>query len=167
MVKARKISRDQQYAALYLGSQLEEDRRRYFLGSAKVDIDILSFDKSLPRETNAQNIERLLSSFELTGCLQLDPQHHLAAIIAPSTFHEAISHAGSTGEAALDRDPSRWPRVSFPAQFRVQCLRGKHCIEAAKHYLTGRHRWWVVDFYSEGEAVQLQDIAPCIETTWD
>lgn len=132
MVKARKISRDQQYAAPYLGSQLEEDRQRYFSGSAKADIDIFSSDKSLPRETNAQNIERLLSSFELTECLQLGPKHHLLVVIARSTFHEAIPQARSTSEAVLDRDPSRWPRVSFPVQFRIQYFRGKRCIEAAK-----------------------------------
>ena len=159
MANSRKISREQQYAALYLGSQLEDDRRKYFLGSAKVDIDTLCFNSFLPREINDQNVQRLLSSFELTGCLQLDPQHHLPAIITPTTFHEAVSQADSTNEAASDRDASRWPTVSFPPQLQIQCLRGKHCIDVAKQYLTGRARWWVIDFYSEGETVQREDVA--------
>ena len=73
MANSRKISREQQYAALYLSSQLKDDRRKYFLRLAKVNINTLYFNSFLLREINDQNIQRLLSSFELTGCLQLDP----------------------------------------------------------------------------------------------
>jgi hypothetical protein len=155
MARARKISGGAQYAALYHGTRIEQERQKCFYGSAKVDIGVLHFDRSSPREIDDRNFQRLLCSFELTGCFQFDPQHHLPAVIQESTFRTAVASAASSADAVLSRDPSQWPTLSFSTGFELQCLRGKHRIEAAKQYLPGSTRWWVIDFYSEGKRSSL------------
>ena len=147
----RRIARHQQYAALYFGAQLEADKREYFLGSAKVDIDSLSFDPFFSRDIHHQNSERLLSSYELTGCLQFESSHHIPAVIDENDLAEALSRAGSTYDMAQGRDHTQWPMLSFTAQSQVECLRGKHRIDAARAYLRPGLRWWVVDFYSKSK----------------
>lgn len=147
----RRIARHQQYAAMYLEPQLETDKQRYFLGSAKVNIDLLSFDAFLPRDRDVPNSERLLSSYELTGCSQLDPHNHIPAIIDEQDFSQALSRASWTQDLAQSKDHRQWPMLSFPAGTRIEGLRGKHRIDAAKVYLRPGVRWWVVDFYSRSE----------------
>lgn len=151
MKDQRRIARHQQYAALYLGAQLEADKQKYFLGSAKVDIDSFRFDPHLPRDKHSQNSERLLSAYELVGCSQLDPSNHIPAVIDDAEFEQALSSATSTRDMALARDHSKWPVLKFSGDLSVECLRGKHRIDAARVYLRPGLRWWVVDFYSKSD----------------
>lgn len=157
MNKQRRVARHQQYAACYLGAQLESDKQKYFLGTAKVDIDAFSFDSFLPRDLNLQNSERLLSVYELTGCSQLDTANRVPALIADNDFTEAVARADSTVEKARHHDHLQWPTLSLPADAKIECLRGKHRIEAAKLYLRSGFRWWSVDFYSSSEFPMLHE----------
>lgn len=148
--KKHRQDRNQQYAALWLEAQLERERDRSYLGSAKVPVDVLTFDLSAPRDIDEQNVRRLLSSLKLSGPFQLEPSHHVPAVITRVKFAEAISKVGSTAQVTRGRDSSRWPLLLFESGFQLQCLRGKHRIEVARQYLLGGNRWWIVDFYADG-----------------
>lgn len=111
--------RNQQYAALWLGTQLERERDRCYLGSAKVTVDVLTFDPSAPRDIDEGNVRRLLSSLKLSGPSQLEPSHHVPAIITRVEFAEAISRAGLTAQVTYERDLSRWPLLPFKSGFQL------------------------------------------------
>jgi hypothetical protein len=151
MPTQRRTSRRHQFGVLDEESQIEEERKQLSYGSARVDIDALAFDASPERQANERNIERLLSAFQRAGCLRLHPQYHVPAIIAKEQLDEAVANTAASEDALLHHDPSKWPILIFPDGFRVQCLHGRHRIEAAKRYLSVNDRWWVVDFYSPGE----------------
>lgn len=121
-----------------------------FYGSARVDLDVLVFETPPGSQTDESNVERLVAAFGRAGCLRLHPQYHVPAIVTKGQIDEAIRNAASSRDALLHHDPSRWPVIIFPDDFRVHCLHGRHRIEAAKQYLSISDRWWVVDFYLSG-----------------
>ena len=140
-----------QFDILYQETRLEEERKQFYCGSARVDLDTISFDDAPTNQAHHSNVARLVSTFERAGCLRLDPQYHVPAVISQEQLNLAIRNAGSAPEALFHQDPARLPILVFPDDFRVQCLHGRHRIEAAKQYLSWNDRWWVVDFYASSE----------------
>ena len=152
MPKTRRTFQRSQFDVLDKESQIEEERKQLFYGSARIDLDALTFDTSPAYQPNEPNIERLLSTFQRSGCLRLHPQYHVPAVITKEQLDEAITTAASSQDSLLHHDPSRWPILIFPDGFRVQCLHGRHRTEAAKRYLSVNDRWWVVDFYAPSKS---------------
>lgn len=152
----RRIARHNQYASLYVGAQIEADKQKYFLGTAKVDIESFSFDPFWTRDVHSRISERLLSTYELTGTSQLEPTNHIPAVIDDAEFIEALSRVSATRDMARSNDHTQWPTLSFPTDKKLQCLRGRHRIDAARVYLRPGLRWWVVNLYSQSEYLWLQ-----------
>jgi hypothetical protein len=150
MSRKKKVSRGSQYPAANHEAQLERERRRKFLGSAKVAIEVLGFQQSPKRRQDDQDSERLLSSFEIAGCLRLGDKYHVQAVIDQGSLSDALDKIGASAEALLSKDADHWPRLHFPDGFRIQCLHGQHRIEAGSEYLWKSDRWWVVDLYATG-----------------
>ena len=151
MSKRRGIRRDAQERASYQEQNLAEEHDRYFLGSARVDIDTLHFVEPCFREFDEKNLERLLDSYEREGCFRVEPVYHIPATIDQQALSNALVAADSSTDALLSRDPRRWPKLTFPHEFRLLCLHGRHRIEAGRRYLSIYARWWTVDLYANGE----------------
>jgi hypothetical protein len=150
MSKKKKISRESQYPAADHEAQLEKERLRKFLGSAKVAIEVLCFNQVTKRRQDDQDSERLLRSFEIAGCLRIGDKYHVQAVIDKDSLSDALEKVGASTEALFSKEADQWPRLQFPDGFRIQCLHGQHRIEAGSEYLWKNDRWWVVDFYSTG-----------------
>ncbi|KAK7936219.1 hypothetical protein LTR80_011357 [Exophiala xenobiotica] len=148
MPKTRRTFQRSQFDVLDQEARIEEERKQRFYGSARVDLDALTFDTSPACQVHEPNIERLVSAFQRAGCLRLHPQYHVPAIVVKGELDTAIANAASSQDALLHHDPSKWPTLIFPDTFRIQCLHRRHPVEAGRRYLSVNDRWWVVDFYA-------------------
>jgi hypothetical protein len=130
---------------------LLRDREKYYLGTARVDLEHLEFQTPYAREFDAKNYEFLVFTFKSTGChREKPPEHHIPVVIQEVALKTAIAHSDGSADDVRSCDPAEWPRLNFPTEFRLLCLHGRHRIEAAKQCLSGVDRWWVVDLYSDG-----------------
>ncbi|KAH8800830.1 hypothetical protein F5884DRAFT_862755 [Xylogone sp. PMI_703] len=118
--------------------QIFREKSRAFYGSAKVSLDKLQHEELPynPRQKDDKNIERLVRIFRSDGCDPLDPENHVPVLVS---------------RRILPREPFRVGddyQVFDPDQPLVY-LEGRHRIEAARKFLEGDDRWWVVDLYSD------------------
>lgn len=132
-------------------THVEEERRRTFLGSARVDLDVLRFDHQPQHQPSPQNVQRLVTTFENGGCLRLPSHHHVPAIISRQTLEEAMARSALSREHLFQPDLSRCPLLLFPDGVHLDCLHGCHRVAAAKEHLSVGEQWWIVDFYASGE----------------
>ena len=126
--------------------------RQYSLGCARIPLQALRFPQRIvvpegsiqlrPRDPN--NVTRLEGIFALQR-LNREEERHFVKAIAPRALSQAYEQ--------------RLPQVgSFPLPFlaglgteiQVDCLHGRHRIEAAKQYLEAADQWWPVELFSEG-----------------
>ncbi|KIW36055.1 uncharacterized protein PV06_11635 [Exophiala oligosperma] len=156
MPKTRRTFQRSQFDVLDQEARIEEERKQRFYGSARVDLDALTFDTSPACQVHEPNIERLVSAFQRAGCLRLHPQYHVPAIVVKGELDTAIANAASSQDALLHHDPSKWPTLIFPDTLRIQCLHGRHRVEAGRRYLSVNDRWWVVDFYAPDLSAELR-----------
>ena len=119
--------------------QISREKSRTFCGSVKIPLDKICHEE-LPNNTrqfNEKNVTTLLGFFRSEGCLRLDPEHHVPALVSRSAVPQGVTPGG---------EPPR-----FDPEYPVVCLHGRHRLEAARKFLVGNEdRWWVVDLYSRG-----------------
>jgi hypothetical protein len=128
--------------------QLAAERLLKYQGTAKIDLDHISFQPLIGREIDLKNVERLRDIFAKDGCQRLDIRNHVTAIISTQSLERACHAAGLTLEE-LKNCQQQYPRLSFRGQ-RVQCLHGQHRLKAAEETLAPFDRWWTVDLYLDG-----------------
>ena len=122
-----------------------EAKNKAFCGCAKIPLRSLRPEDLLtnPRQLDPKNITRLLNVFRLEGCLRLEPEHHVPAIVNPQALDDALrSH--NLGRASLKtlEEP-----VSIDFRVAITYLHGAHRLEAASQFLQGEDKWWIVDLY--------------------
>ena len=128
-----------------------DSKQRMFLGTARVSLGQLDFVRapSTCRDIDPKNVKRLLGIFKLEGCLRLEPDPSISAIVARRAFVVALDRAGVTLDALLTRmEP---PLLDF-SDLSIVCLYGRHRIAAAKQFLDPFKDWWVVNFYDDGQS---------------
>lgn len=124
--------------------QIFREKSRTFCGSVKIPLDKICHEElpNNPRQFNEKNVTTLLDFFRSEGCLRLDPEHYVPALISRSAVPRGLHPGG---------EPPR-----FNPEHPVVCLHGRHRLEAARKIFTGdEDRWWVVDLYSRGGRVDL------------
>lgn len=126
------------------------EKKRHFLGTARVPIDKLSFEGSSARVLDEKNVERLVSIYKLTACQQLKPSNHIPGILPPEAFSRFVGSIATVQNPLRSDEPSGWPMLIVSEEQQIQCLHGRHRVEAARRCLGRRDQWWVVDFYSTG-----------------
>ena len=123
------------------------ERKGNFRGSAKINLKHLTFDDT--SYLDPKNIDRLEKNFELEGCLRLDLEHHIPAIINDSVLRESLQKSHIVNGDLLQQNLP--PKLDLPPDENLRCLHGKHRIAAAKKFLyLPADKWWVVDLYSDG-----------------
>lgn len=115
-------------------------------------LDFLYFSEHSPRDLDRGNVERLMGVYCDEGVKRLKHEHCIPAIVGKDDLLSAIHLSGLSLVQLLNSSQGDPPRLTFPEGFRLQCLHGKHRIEAAKlsACLQGQDRWWTVMLYSEG-----------------
>lgn len=160
-LKPKPVTRRAQWAVSHTEGCLARDRQTHFRGCAKVPLRSLSFSQSSVRETNEATVDHLLSSFQLAGCLRLDPRYHVPAVIDPAFLEAALAHANATTSDLDSDDATRWSMLELPAGAKVECLHGQHRVAAAQRYLRKSDQWWVLDLYSSGRSVCVSSAVWC------
>lgn len=132
--------------------RIEAEKSSKFRGRAQVPLEFLYFSVHCPRDLDRSNVERLKGVYLREGINRLKPENHVPAIIRKADLKSAIKHSGTSLSDLLNRPQENLPQLKFPPNFRLQCLHGKHRIQAANEltHLKVEDKWWTVTFYLEG-----------------
>lgn len=127
-----------------------QERTRAYRGSIACPLRNLRFENQYinPRQLDKKNIERILAIFELQGCLRLEPENSIPALIAPATL-AAIVQTLPEDRRNLQLAGKK-PAILSDVPQDIVCLHGQHRVEAAKRFLGPGEKWWVVDLYASG-----------------
>ena len=128
-------------------------KRTNFLGTVRLKLRHLNVEHQGPEDTylDPKNVTRLLGVFKLEGCLRLNEEHHVPAIINRGAFQDALIASEVQAEKLLSPqggDPP--PELKLPADMKITCLHGKHRLAAAHQFLGPGDKWWMVSLYSDG-----------------
>jgi hypothetical protein len=129
--------------------KLAGDRGTYFRGTARVRLQRLHFGDQCSRELDRKIVESLKDTFEIEGCLRLEPSHHIPALIDRQTLELAIKSSPGVSAAALLDNPKKLP-PELKLNCSLECLHGRHRLQAAREILLPKDKWWTVDLYLTG-----------------
>jgi len=131
--------------------RLEAEKRLKFKGTARIRLEQLHFPWTDAKELNEKNLGRLKAIFQQDGCRRLEMQHHIPAIIDDGRLDAAIITAGVSPRTLLSPPtPDGYPELVFPNGEILECLHGRHRIQAGKEFLPLRDKWWTVYLYLTG-----------------
>jgi len=134
-----------------VGRKLLEDRGTYFRGTARIRFENLQFGELCPRELNQKFTDSLKSKFITEGCLRLDAQNRIPAVISQQMLSQAIDDSpGVTVDLLLENSKDQPPELLIPSNVAIECLQGLHRVAAAKEILPCEDWWWTIDLYLEG-----------------
>ncbi|OBT55954.1 hypothetical protein VE04_03627 [Pseudogymnoascus sp. 24MN13] len=143
--------------------RLEGEKRLKFKGTAKISLDVLYFKQNQPRQLNLKHVEYLKECFQNEGCHRLPLCRHIPAKIDQWCLDATIKESGVSARQLLSTakragGTTDYPRLIFPSDVQVECLHGRHRIEALKKSrLLPEDMWWTVDLY-------LSDLDADLET---
>ena len=107
------------------------DRYEYHEGSAKLYLEDLEFKDDLEGEfLDPKNVARLVSIFELEGCLRLDHANYIPIIIDVETLEQSLVQSGVAREDLLSAEIPL--ELQLPPSQRAECLHDRHRLAAAK-----------------------------------
>lgn len=132
----------------------EVEKQVKYRSTARVQLERLQFKES--RELDKKNLERLKANFR-KDCRRLDRRNHIPALIDQQLLDAAIRASGISAEMLMSNQG--FPEMNLPAGYNLECLHGRHRIQAGKETLSGRDQWWTVNFYLAGifKAFPLQE----------
>jgi hypothetical protein len=130
--------------------RLEEERRRTYLGTARIRIEALHFRRNGLREPDKKHVEHLKGRFSDGGCRPLEKQNHIKAKIRLEVLDAALKSSGIQQADLLSNQPQGYAELEIPPGWQVECLQGQHRILAASEVLEPSEQWWAVDLYRTG-----------------
>lgn len=138
---------------------LAKHKANCFRGLIRAPLNCLQFNHQLflnkHREESPQNVRRLQKIFEKTGCLRLQDENIIDAVVEDDRLNAALHAIGLSNEALQKiRSPEDAPTVYLG---EIRCLNGLHRIRAADQFLNENDKWWVVRLFSSGQYISL----PC------
>jgi len=135
-----------------LERQRVETKFANFRGVARVKLSHLSFPNP-PRPIDPTNIKRLKRSFKTEGCLRIDPEHHIPAIVHEEALQTALENANISKEKLKGSWGKDLAELLFADGLKLECLHGQHRVIAAEQCLyPEENKWWVVDLYGHGKS---------------
>ena len=135
-----------------IDGELATLRANCYRGVVRVPLSTLDFNHPLAlekhREVSKQNVQRLEQIFEQNGCLRLQEENVINAIVYDEELPSLLSSSTLTAEQLQQ---IAWA-CDAPALDlgNLRCLSGLHRIEAAKRYLDDNDKWWIVRLFSAG-----------------
>lgn len=128
-----------------------EEKQSCFRGSAKIHLKHLKYENVVKEDDrlflDPKNIARLIQVYQLEGCLRLDIEHHVPAIIKEKDLQTSLKLSNVDPADLFKRGLP--PELEFSGDVTLVCLHGRHRLEAAKEFLLPGDKWWIVDLYSE------------------
>ncbi|TQV90526.1 hypothetical protein IF1G_10849 [Cordyceps javanica] len=119
-----------------------------YVGRAEVNIQNLEFPNS--KNFNEENIERLARLFRSQGGFSPgDVPNRIPAVIDEAALQTALT-ASSLSRDALLCGSSKHPRLMFPQEFRLECLRGGDRVKASRKVSRSPNPHWVIDLFTAG-----------------
>lgn len=129
-------------------SNVSGARQLAFRGFVRVNLDDLSFVHDSHRGLDERNVARICRIFELEGCQRLD-EHHFVDVV--------IGHDQALDEHRVTERPiPHWPDLPLIVCGKLECLNGRHRIQAAKLHLPPNERWWIARVFIEGIAHMMR-----------
>ena len=128
-------------------SKIEGERRARYQRTARVSLEVLP-DQST--ELDKAHVEYLLEIFRREGCRPQPVQNHILVLIHQSCLHTALERPGIDAVAPITPPVEDYRMLQLPVGTKLECLHGKHRIQAARDFLSPREKWWVADLYSSG-----------------
>jgi hypothetical protein len=150
------MNSNRQHKAALQDESIHNERNKQYLGTARIDLSCLQafieddFRPNQPRDDRSEKmrVKRLVRIFAFEGCLRLEPEHHVDALISQSELNEALKLSSKTPDDL--RSKGIPPKLDFRPSKQLKCLNGRHRLKAAKKVLEKGDDWWVVDLYSNG-----------------
>lgn len=130
--------------------RVQAEKKVKFRGTACIRLEWLYFPGNQPRELKRKNVERLKSNFR-KKCDRLPIKNHIPALIEQQHLDAAIHASGILPANLLSNPNVGYPELVFPTGYQLECLHGRHRIQAAKEVLPLREKWWTVDLYLAGK----------------
>ena len=128
--------------------QLFLEKQSHFRGRAKILLRDIQFEKENVeggRAGDAGNVETLIQVYKLEGCLRLEYENSIPALVNEDVLARWVQHSGVSNAELLDfRSAPPFLRIDEP----LVALDGKDQVEAARRFLDPFDQWWVVDLYS-------------------
>jgi len=131
-------------------SRLENERRLKYQGTAQVRLEVLHFPWDQPRELDLKHVRYLKECFRNDSCRRLPERNHISAVIEREHLDAAVQAAEVSYGDLLSKQPGGYPELMFPDGYQLQCLHGRHRIQAAREFLLPKDKWWTVDLYLAG-----------------
>lgn len=126
--------------------QVGTERSRKYLGTAKIDLDHISFHPDSSPTIDPKNIDRLREIFRSEGCCRYEIQNHITGVVSRESLQAALRAAHKAQDELITTTPQSIPHLQFSAG-QVLCLHGQHRVRAGAEVLLGEDRWWTVDLY--------------------
>jgi hypothetical protein len=130
--------------------RLEAERRVKYRGTARIKLEALHFRRDESRELDKGHVEYLKQCFKKEGCRPLEVSHHIPAVIDQERLNTAILASGISAKDLLSNPRDGYPELVFPAGYQLECLHGRHRIQAGREFLSPSNKWWAVDLYLAG-----------------
>ncbi|KAJ2976444.1 hypothetical protein NQ176_g4953 [Zarea fungicola] len=125
--------------------RISSEKALKHVGTAEVKLDVLDFPIS--NGANAKNVKRLARLFKgQRGYNPGEPQNRIPAVIDEVDLQNALALSRLSRESLLSRD-NKYPRLEFPLEFRLECLRGRDRVQAFEEVSRSPDPHWVVDLF--------------------
>jgi hypothetical protein len=85
--------------------RLEQERRRTYLGTARIWIEALHFRRKGLREPDEKHVEYLKGYFREGGYRPLEKQNHISAVIRPEMLERGLHASGIEHSTLLHNQP--------------------------------------------------------------
>lgn len=129
--------------------RFEHEKCNKFKGSARIKLEHLNFSCNESRELDVSNVKRLVFIFEDEGCFHENNRNHIPAVINEKQLDVAIRTSETSYDMLLGNRQTKPPQLQFPSQFRLECLHGRHRIQAGREMIPPQ-LYWTVDLYLAG-----------------
>ena len=140
--------------ALEEESKNEEEKSIKYKGTAHIRLKWLHFRWNEPRELNSKIVQDLISCFQ-KDCRRLDIRNHIPALINQQDLDSALRVSKILKGVLPTNSQHEYPELDFWAGYQLECLHGRHRIQAAKQVLSPPNKWWTVDLYLTGMITSL------------
>ena len=133
-------------------AKLEEDRHLNSRGTVRIRLDALYIPTEQADKLDKKNVQRLKEIFRREGCRPQEVQNHIVALIDQPCLDAALERSDLSASALSRTQNGYYPELRLARGARLECLHGKHRIQAGREYLSPRDKWWIVDLYLVGES---------------
>lgn len=144
--------------------RFDTERRLICKGSALVRFEYLKWNGATERP-DPEHVEHVKRIFRKEGCRPLAVGHHILAVVDQRRLDAALEGARQRGRWTTDGLPSSYatidtqdgyPELDFPGG--IECLHGRHRVQAGREWLPPTEKWWIVDLYLSGISYELKTL---------